>query len=118
MKYKKLPEEKQFSLVDFCPHLIYYIIEGTDSPKPLKCRIDVKGAKKSCGKPVYFMLTPPGFVTFDMHVYQDAINKQTIYYKETLLLMFTLEYLRYVTYTPLLLLLVQRYKLMQDSHPP
>ena len=73
MQYKKLPEEKQFSLVDFCPHLIYHISEGTNSPKPLKCRIDVKGAN-SWGEPVYFMLTPPGVVAFGM--YQDAINEQ------------------------------------------
>ena len=45
----------------------------------------------------------PRFCYFDMHVHQDAINEQIIY-KETPLLMFTLEHLRYVTYAPLVII--------------
>ena len=63
VQYNKLSEEKQLSLVEFCPHLMY-IIEGTDCLKPLKCKIDVKGATFR-GRPVFFMLTSP--VTFGMH---------------------------------------------------
>ena len=68
VQYNKLPEEKQLSLAEFCPHLMY-IIEGTDCLKPLKCKILVKGANFH-GRPVFFMLTSP--VPFGM--YHHGIN--------------------------------------------
>ena len=58
VRYTGFPEDEQYSQVDFCPHLIY-IVEGTTTVfRPLKCRINVRGAN-SYGGPVFFMLTSP-----------------------------------------------------------
>jgi len=57
VQYKELPQEKQYSLVEFCPHLMYSI-GGTDPFRPLKCRISARGAN-SYGGPVFFTLTSP-----------------------------------------------------------
>jgi len=77
VQYKELPQEKQYSLVEFCPHLMYSI-EGTDPFRPLKCRISARGAN-SYGGPVFFTLTSPVPSGISISIYIYTYNS---YYSE------------------------------------